>query len=330
MLRRLRDWARHRRATRRPLILMYHRIAEPLIDPWRLAVKPAHFEQQLDVLRRSRCPLPMREFVTRLEDGTLPDNAVGVTFDDGYADNLHAARPRLAAIDVPATFFVASGTIGSAREYWWDELARAVLLTERPVEGDLVIGDEPYRVSLPARVAADEAGWDAFEEPRTTRQRIYLDIWRRLHTALPEVRDSSLHRLRDLFAPPPARGDDLPMTCSDLAALAEDDRFEIGGHTLTHPPLTALSPASRRREILKGKLACERVIARPLQGFAYPHGAWDADCVASVKECGFTWACSTESRSLSRHRFDRYALPRFWVCDWDGNTFERALEAASA
>lgn len=120
------------------------------------------------------------------------------------------------------------------------------------------------------------------------------------------------------------------MTCSDLATLAADDRFEIGGHTLTHPPLTALTAEARRDEILQGKLACERAINRPLHGFAYPHGAWDADCRNAVRECGFAWACSTESRSIPARNVDRYALPRLWVRDWDGETFEHALQAASA
>jgi hypothetical protein len=36
-----------------PLVLMYHRVADLSIDPWGLAVKPVHFEEQLDVLRRN-------------------------------------------------------------------------------------------------------------------------------------------------------------------------------------------------------------------------------------------------------------------------------------
>ena len=38
--------------TPRALVLMYHRVAEPRLDSWELAVSPAHFEQQLRVLRQ--------------------------------------------------------------------------------------------------------------------------------------------------------------------------------------------------------------------------------------------------------------------------------------
>src|SRR5712671_3336606 len=93
----------------RPLILMYHRIANELTDPWGLAVTPAHFEEHLDALRRTRFPLRLSQFVRQLVAGTLPEHAVAVTFDDGYADNLLVAKPQLAAADVPATVFLATG-----------------------------------------------------------------------------------------------------------------------------------------------------------------------------------------------------------------------------
>ena len=67
-----------------------------------------------------------------------------------------------------------------------------------------------------------------------------------------------------------------------------------------------------------------------IAGFAYPHGALDADSRAAVQECGFAWACSTDSRPVSRQEYDPYALPRLGVVDWDGDAFERALQAVCA
>src|ERR1700722_8811521 len=101
-----------------PEILMYHRIAEETIDPWALAVSPIHFEQQLDVLRRTRYPILLSDFVRRLLAGTLPRNAVSVTFDDGYVDNLLSGKPRLSAADVPAIEFLPTGYLGRQGEAW--------------------------------------------------------------------------------------------------------------------------------------------------------------------------------------------------------------------
>ena len=99
--------------------------------PGALAVSPSHFEEQLHVLRRVRYPVPLTDFVRRLVAGTLPAHAVALTFDDGYADNFLAGKPRLEATDVPATIFLASGYIDCPAQFWWDELAQLVLTENR-------------------------------------------------------------------------------------------------------------------------------------------------------------------------------------------------------
>src|SRR5271165_2456680 len=75
---------------RRPLILMYHRIADNPVDYFGLSVCPTRFEEHLRVLRRTRYPLPLTDFVRDLVAGSLRSNAVASTFDDGYVDNLVA------------------------------------------------------------------------------------------------------------------------------------------------------------------------------------------------------------------------------------------------
>lgn len=316
-----------RPARPRPLILMYHRVAEPRIDPWGLAVRPDHFEQHLAVLRTSRSVVSMSELLERLEHGTLPADAVAVTFDDGYADNFHEANPRLTAASVPATLFVTTGAVGQRTEYWWDELARLVLLHDGPLNEEVLIAGQRYQLAFSERLATD--AWRAWQESSSPREAAYITLWRRLRDVSPQVREAVMSALRTSLNPPPVDPKDLPMTARELAALAAAGLFEFGGHTVTHPPLPTLQPAQRRHEILEGKLACERMTGRSLWGFAYPHGALDQDSRTAVEECGFRWACSTASSPLSRG-VDRYALPRLWVHDWDGHAFEAALQAACA
>ena len=313
----------------RPLILMYHRVAEPRTDPWELAVRPSHFEQHLAVLRKSRTVLSMSELLHQLDHGTLPGNAVAVTFDDGYADNFDEASPRLAVASVPATLFVTTGAVGQPTEYWWDELARLILLHDGPVDQEVMIAGQRCRVAFSESRAVKQ--WRACDEPPGRREAAYIGFWRRLRDVSPDVRDEVMSALRESLTAPPVDPKDLPMTAQQLALLAAAGLFEFGGHTVTHPALPTLDAAQRRREILVGKLACERMTGRILSGFAYPHGALDHDSRVAVEECGFVWACSTRASPLSRSLdFDRYALPRIWVRDWDGDAFEAALQAACA
>ena len=99
----MRGIERLRRATRwrrsvsegKVLILLYHQITEALSDPWGLAVAPRHFAQHLEVLRRHAQVIRLQQLSQALLDGSLPEKSVVVTFDDGYADNLHNAKPLL-------------------------------------------------------------------------------------------------------------------------------------------------------------------------------------------------------------------------------------------
>jgi peptidoglycan/xylan/chitin deacetylase (PgdA/CDA1 family) len=111
---RVRSRARHGKTTG-ALALLYHRVAEPDLDPLLLAVSPARFAEHLDVLA-SRDVVPLAELHGR-RDG------IAITFDDGYADNLGAAA-QLAEARMPATVFVTVGLLGEPP--WWDVLARVV------------------------------------------------------------------------------------------------------------------------------------------------------------------------------------------------------------
>jgi peptidoglycan/xylan/chitin deacetylase (PgdA/CDA1 family) len=310
---------------------MYHRVAAVPVDPWDLAVHPDGFAAHLAVLRASRQPLALSEFVERAQRGSLPRDAVAITFDDGYADTLRQAQPRLAAAGVPATLFLATAFVGQAVEYWWDELARSILERNDALDEAVVIGGAVCRLKLAAvaDAAGDSASWHAADAPRTERERIYYALWERLRALRAPERDAAMHALRAALRAPAPRPDDLPMTAAAVKALAADPLFEIGGHTATHPVLPALTHAERRRDILEGKRACEALTGRAAIGFAYPHGANDADSRAAVAECGFRWACTTQAGSVAAPS-DWYALPRLAVLDWDAATFAQALEGASA
>lgn len=309
-----------------PVILMYHRIARPSVDPWGLAVRPEYFEQHLDVLCRSRHPLSLSEFVQLLMLRTLPRDAVAVTFDDGYVDNLREAKPRLDACVVPATVFVTTGSVGQRHEYWWDELARGILLRRARLDCEVEIAGERCRLRFAELDGNDRSSsWRATEQPRTERESTYLAVWRRLQVLPAAERRAALDRLRNALDPPPADEADLPMTGQEIASLWSGGLIQIGGHTVTHPVLPSLDPIERRREIRDGKLACERLAGRQITGFAYPHGALDADSRAAVRESGFLLACSTDCRAVSAHDDDALALPRVAVPDVDGAALTRVL-----
>src|SRR6186997_1628653 len=89
--------------TGKAIILMYHSISEPDIDPWELTVSPSNFEQQLQVLQNSFKISSVTDIALSLRKGGVKNRAVALTFDDGYRDNFQIALPLLEKYNIPAT-----------------------------------------------------------------------------------------------------------------------------------------------------------------------------------------------------------------------------------
>lgn len=90
-----------------PRVLMYH-----MVSPHKkggkfngLRVTPEHFEQQVRWLAEHGFTFfTVSELWAQWHE--LPSKAVAITFDDGYADNLHNALPTLQRYNAKATIYV--------------------------------------------------------------------------------------------------------------------------------------------------------------------------------------------------------------------------------
>ncbi len=99
------------------IVLAYHRVIDISSDPQVLAVSPKIFLEQMKYLKSRFQILPLHDLADRLS-GNIPLNGcISITFDDGYADNLHYALPVLEELDIPVTFFVTIGMVGSDKEF---------------------------------------------------------------------------------------------------------------------------------------------------------------------------------------------------------------------
>lgn len=321
---RLRSLGRRLKERDRPVILMYHRVAEIDIDPWELCVTPKHFAQQMAYLKRHRTPLPMTEFVERHANGTLPDDAVAVTFDDGYLDNLIHAKPALVAEDVPATLFVVTGSETRGRPFWWDELADLILTHPGPLDDEIEIAG----TAIPLRWEADSAPdkgrpWRGWEPPRNPRQASFTEVRDWLRLLSPSDRDDRLAWLHERLGPTNLNGN-AAMTEAQLREFGEGSLIEFGGHTVSHPALPSLTPKRRREEIEGCREELTRLLGTPPAGFAYPYGEFDDGVRREVARSGFSWACTTRAGAVTPSS-ELFALPRRHVCDWNGHRFARWL-----
>jgi peptidoglycan/xylan/chitin deacetylase (PgdA/CDA1 family) len=314
--------------------LLYHRVCDSPSDPWQLSVTPGHFAQNLEIIRKKWRPVALGALVRRLREGKRLDRAVAVTFDDGYADNLHRALPLLERYDVPATVFVTTGCLDRAAGFWWDELESLLLRAgELPPTLDLRINGKQFHWDLGAAARRPNSHpglcWKADAKPPDARCALYRSLWQLLrplpegerHAVLGEIRRWAGTEKRD-------DPDHRTLAPEDVRSLAAGGLVEVGAHTATHPVLAGLPAACQRKEIQQSKLCLEAILDRPVVSFSYPYGLpareYTAETVDLVREAGFAVACSSAAGLLGRHT-DPYQLPRISIPDCDGETFARYI-----
>ncbi len=323
----------HRRFAVNGVVLMYHRVVALDSDPWGLAVSPAHFSEHLKILR-SCSVVSLPDLVQGLSRGHLPRRPVIITFDDGYADNWDTAKPALEQHDIPATVFLATGAIGSNREFWWDELGRVLLAPgDLPNVLDLRGPACSYRCELGADTTYTEKAylknrlWKTWEDPPTARHAAYSELWRQFYPLPHNQKSALLDELLDWAGlTSVVRSTHRLISLEEVKQMGGSPLIEVGAHSVTHPALPELPLASQRAEIQESKSFLEALLNQPVSCFSYPHGDYNAGLMSVVREAGFTSACTTAAGSVSKQS-DCFALPRFHVLDWNGEEFRSRLEA---
>jgi peptidoglycan/xylan/chitin deacetylase (PgdA/CDA1 family) len=300
-------------------------------------VQPRNFAEQMAVLREYAQPMSLQDFHAALDARAVPPRTVVVTFDDGYVDNLLAAKAEMIRHRVPGTVFVASGYVGSSREYWWDELDRLLLSPGKlPQRFTIAVGNDTFDADLQgdARLSLLKAwrarrwrGWQ--EDCPSRRHHVYRDFWAVLRKATTADREAAIESMRMKFNRVQAgRPTHRCVTLPQLKELAAGGLIEIGAHTATHPSLGAISVEDQRREINESKAALEEMLQQSMTSFAYPFGTRDDYSQATIdllRRAGFSRACSNFPEAISSHT-DRFQLPRRVVQDWNGREFIVWLE----
>jgi peptidoglycan/xylan/chitin deacetylase (PgdA/CDA1 family) len=332
---RVRQWLTEmrRRRSAKAFILMYHRVATPDGDPWNLCVSPDRFEEQLRYLSGRHRVVALTQLLAEHRSRRLSDGTVAITFDDGYADNLHAAAPRLVRHGIPATFFITSGTVGSRDEFWWDRLERC-LLAAAPLPGTLQIS-----------VAGAERRWDLgpaasdcvrpegrrtnpWEASADSRLGFFYDVWKYLRALDDRHREEALAAIERWTASDRAtRPTHRILTAEEVRELAALPGISVGAHSVSHAPLSARSPALQSTEIRQSREDLERLLGRTVEVFAYPFGDYAPETPGLVREAGYQAACIADPGAVWAD-VDPYLLPRLAVQDWDTTELDSALAVA--
>ena len=101
------------------MIVAFHRVTDRLPED-ALTCSAAKFEAFCRFFRKHARVIALSEQVVACQEGKDVSGTVSMTFDDGYLDNFEVAAPILRNLQLPATFFITSGFIGSRVIAPWD------------------------------------------------------------------------------------------------------------------------------------------------------------------------------------------------------------------
>ena len=295
----------------RVVILIYHRVFEMPSDPWQLSVSPKHFAEHLELLRRHYPVLSLHQLLSCLKGAQLPKRGVVLTFDDGYADNFWNAKPLLEKYEVPATVFVASGSVDN-NGFWWDELEQALLQSRKLPK------------SLQLNVQSRTYDWPMSNSDQ--RQHAFTEIHQILQPLIASDRDQVM---TEIFAwadvDKMGRPDYRPLTTTELIQLAQSEFVDIGSHTLTHSLLPAMSKADQFAEIDGCRQKLSAILGNCVDTFSYPYGIFTLETPEIVESAGFHVALTSE-KNVVEMGANPFLMGRFSVGDWPGKQFKQQLD----
>ena len=313
---------------------MYHRVIDKVFDPRQLSVSRAHFEEHMQVINKYGRPVQLREIGRNLKRFPLGSRDIVVTLDDGYTDNFHNASPVLERNEIPATFFVITGSIGSREAFWWNDLEQTILAPQMlPEVFEETIAGIKYHWKIapegPCQTIDYSQSTHGVSQANFTlsRSRLYYVLIQLLATTSIQERKDMLRQIatwarQSLTSSP----DSLPMTSEEIVCLASSPLFEIGAHTVGHAMLSLLPRERQEEEISSSKRDLEDMLNRTITCFSYPHGKYSDETVKIVEHLKFQNACTTLQQPVMRNS-NPYLLPRFAVSNWNGDQFEQNLRA---
>lgn len=104
------------------VILLYHHVSAD--TPRSTSVSPEEFARHLDYIKAHYTVVPLTQLVNAAKGkGSVPDNALAITFDDGYENILQNGHPLLKSHGFPYTVFINPEVIGEqANQLDWQQI----------------------------------------------------------------------------------------------------------------------------------------------------------------------------------------------------------------
>lgn len=275
------------------------------------------FEMQLQFFKQNFSVVTMEE-VIRAIDGKneLPDNALLLTFDDGYIDNFTVALPLLKKYEMQGSFFIPGKTF-----------SENVLLDVNKVHFVLACADNPKELVNDIYDLLNEARKRVEYENIQSNTELYnkwgvADCYdnadvifckRILQTAIPEKLRNEMSS--KLFAKYVGLSEsnfarELYMNPDQIQCMKDNGMF-IGLHGYDHYWLGNLEPEQMKRDVDKALEVMAPFIDKNAWVMNYPNGSYNQGVIDYIKSRGCVLGLTIQVSPADLTEENRFMLQRF-------------------
>lgn len=259
----------HRLRNRRSLtVIMFHRVLEPADPRWAscdpdYTLEAGLLDRCLAFFRRHYAVVSAADVIAARNGGArLPDRALLITFDDGWADNVEHALPRLQRAAMPGLLFVVADVIGRRYAFFQERLLGAWRL------GRVKLAELAAALPQPEPVADGIGGL------------------RRTIARLEALDDDTRERTLAPFAAAMDDGLRHMASAEELKAL-ERGGIAVGVHGKTHTPMTCAQDLDAELGGARAEVAVHLEGGRAPTTMSFPHGRYDAAIARRAHDAGY-------------------------------------------
>jgi peptidoglycan/xylan/chitin deacetylase (PgdA/CDA1 family) len=285
-------------APREVICLFYHVVSDqPVIHTDHLYThRPLElFEKDLQFLAQSYAPVAYDELRrNREERRPLPKNAVHLSFDDGFAECYHLARPLLLKYNIPCTFFLTTDFIDNQRMYYRNQVS----LCLEKFQGAAPAEQTAVLERLNTEFGAGIPDWSGFE------------AWAK--SLLDEGQVERLCQVVGVDVPAYLDQRQPYLTRGQVRELLADG-FTIGAHSRRHFKLGRLTQEQAAQEIVESCLAVGGMTGSAGVPFSFPNSGdgLDRDFLARLRQEHRAVGLYFDTKGLRQDR--PFIVNRIWA-----------------
>lgn len=302
-------------------IIMYHYVRD-LKNSRYPDIKGLEYElfiQQLEYIMEHDTVITMEKLLDAYRSNDfskIPENAVLLTFDDGYMDHYTVVYPVLKKYGVQGSFFPNAMAVKEHKLLTVNRIHFVLAMAEQNGIMDELVADcfgmmEKYR-STGVEIEGNQQIYDRIAIPNRWDSGEVIFVKRLLQNELPEeIRTKMAQELFEKYVavPEDVFARELYMNLDQIQCMKDGGMF-FGLHGYDHYWLGKLPGAQMKQDIDRALEFFDGVIDRNNWVMNYPYGNYSEDVIEYIKGIGCTLGLSVEAREAEIGVDDRFALPR--------------------